>query len=579
MSENMITLSINNIKVTVPNGSTVLQAAKAANIDIPTLCYLKGVNAPGSCRICLAEVKGMKNLVATCIYPATEGMEVFTNTPAVRKARKINVELILSNHERECLTCVRNGNCELQKLCDELGIQELPYDGSKDPVLPKDKKSPSIWRNPNKCVLCRRCVSVCKEVQKVSAIEMVNRGFATKVGTSFDKSIADVDCVNCGQCVTACPVAALRGANMLHEVQEAISNPDLHVVVQVAPSVRVSLGEMFGMPIGTRVTGKMVAALRRCGFDGVFDTDTGADFTIMEEGTELIQRLQNGGKLPQITSCSPGWVKFCEHNYPELLDNLSSAKSPMSMFGALLKSYYAEQKGIDPSKIYVVAIMPCVAKKFEASREEMKGTDYPDVDAVLTVRAAARLITAAGVMFDKMDDEAFDTPFGEATGAGHIFGATGGVMEAALRTVSEVMEGKPLENIDFDAVRGTKCIKEAELTIAGKPIKVAVVSGLGNARKLLDKVKAGEADYTFIEVMACEGGCVNGGGTPIVDAKTQMDVDVKALRASGLYAEDQAATFRRAHENPAVQKVYKEFLGEPCGHKSHELLHTHFKAR
>ncbi|MCL2838502.1 MAG: NADH-dependent [FeFe] hydrogenase, group A6 [Oscillospiraceae bacterium] len=573
-----INLTINGIAVSVPEGSTILQAAREANVDIPTLCYLKGVNAPGSCRLCLAEVKGMRTLVAACLYPAAEGMEVLTNTTEVREARRINVELILSNHDRECLTCVRNGSCELQKLCDDLGIQDIRFKG-EDPTLPLDEKSVAIWRNPNKCILCRRCVSVCKNVQTVSAIDTVNRGFATKIGTTFDKSIADVNCVNCGQCITACPVAALRGANMLTEVQDAINDPDKHVVVQVAPSVRVSIGELFGMPIGTRVTGKLAAALRRCGFDGVFDTDTGADFTIMEEGTELIHRLQNDGKLPQITSCSPGWVKFCEHNYPELLDNLSTAKSPMSMFGALLKSYYAKQKRIDPAKIYVVAIMPCTAKKFEASREELSGAGYSDVDAVLTVRAAARLIKSAGVRFDRMPDEEFDTPFGIGTGAGAIFGATGGVMEAALRTVSEVLENKPLDKIDFDAVRGTSGIKEAEITIAGKPLKVAAVNGLGNARKMLDKVISGEAKYDFIEIMACEGGCVTGGGQPIVDAKTQMDIDVKKVRAGGLYDEDKSLKVRKAHENPIVKKVYEEFLGEPCGHKSHKLLHTHFTKR
>jgi len=585
MSEKkMITLTINNQKITAPEGSTILDAAQLGNIDIPTLCYLKGINEIGSCRICIVEVKGARTLIPACVYPASDGMEVFTNTYKVRRARKINLELILSNHDRECLTCSRNGHCELQKLCDDLHMRSIRFK-AYDKKLPLDEMSPSIWRNPNKCVLCRRCTSVCKNVQQVSVIDTMGRGFDTKVGCSFDKSLGEVDCINCGQCITACPVAALKEADSLSEVRAALYEPQKHVVVQVAPAVRVTLGEIFGMPIGTRVTGKIAAALRRIGFDGVFDTDTAADLTIMEEGTEFIQRLTkgdkspSGGKLPLITSCSPGWVKFCEYNYPEFIENLSTAKSPHEMFGAILKSYYAQLKGIDPKDIFVVSIMPCTAKKFEAGREELSSTGYPDVDAVLTVRELAKLIKSHGIRFEKLPDENFDDPFGEASGAGVIFGATGGVMEAALRTVSEVLENKPLERLEFTAVRGTQGIKEASLTIAGQTVNIAVVSGLGNARELLDNIKAGKANYHFIEIMACPGGCVTGGGQPVIDAKTQMDIDVKAVRAQGLYDEDEALTIRKSHENPAIKKLYEEFLGEPCGHKSHELLHTHYKAR
>ncbi|MBE7031175.1 MAG: 2Fe-2S iron-sulfur cluster binding domain-containing protein [Ruminococcaceae bacterium] len=574
----MVNIKINGEALSVPANYTVLDAARDANIHIPTLCYLKEVNEIGACRMCLVEVKGAKALQAACVYPVSEGMEVFTNTKKVRDARKTNLELILSNHERKCLTCIRSKNCELQTLAEELGIDELRYEG-ENIYYPLDELSPSIVRDNNKCILCRRCVATCANVQSVFAIGAIDRGFKTHIGSPFEKSLAEVSCVNCGQCITACPVGALYEKDATKPVWDAIYDETKHVVVQVAPAVRVAIGEEFGMPIGTRCTGKLAASLKKLGFDKAFDTDTGADLTIMEEGTELLNRLQNGGKLPMITSCSPGWIKFCEHNYPDFLDNLSTCKSPHEMFGAIIKSYYAQKEGIDPANIYVVSVMPCTAKKFEAQREEMKGTGYPDVDAVLTTRELAKMIKQAGIDFARLPEAEFDNPFGPASGAGVIFGATGGVMEAALRTVYEILEKKPLEKLEFDAVRGTEGIKEASVTIGGKEIRVAIAHGLGNARKLLDSIKAGEKDYHFIEIMGCPGGCVTGGGQPIVSARDQAMINVKAVRAKGLYDEDAALPLRKSHENPVITKLYEEFLGEPCGHKSHELLHTHYVDR
>lgn len=573
-----VTLKINGQDITVPANYTVLQAAREAGIDIPTLCYLKDVSQTGSCRMCVVEVKGARNLQAACVYPVAEGIEVFTNTPKVRRSRKVTLELLLSNHERKCLTCVRNRNCELQTLADELGIDEITYEGERQ-QHEVDALSPSIIRDNNKCVLCRRCVSVCKNIQTVAVIDATERGFKTTIASPFNKSLAEVPCVNCGQCIAACPVGALREKDATDQVWEALADPDKTVIVQTAPAVRAALGEEFGMPIGTPVTGKMAAALRRLGFDKTFDTDTGADLTIIEEGNELLDRIQNGGKLPMITSCSPGWIKFCEHNFPDFLDNLSSCKSPHQMFGAIIKSYWAEKNGVDPEKIVTVSVMPCVAKKFECGREEMEVEGKRDVDIVISTRELARMIKQAGLKFADLPDEKFDNPFEEASGAGVIFGATGGVMEAALRTVAEKVTGKELESLEFTQVRGTEGIKTAEVPVGDLNVKVAIAHGLGNARKLLESIRNGEADYHFIEIMACPGGCVTGGGQPIVPARVQMGVDLKKERAKALYTEDANAAIRKSHENPDITKLYEEFLGEPGGHKAHELLHTHYTAR
>ncbi len=574
----MVNITIDNRKMQVPPDYTILEAARQANIDIPTLCYLKGINEIGACRMCVVEVKGTRSLQAACVYPVSEGLEVLTHTPAVREARKLTLELILSNHDRSCLTCVRSGNCELQKLSEELNVDEIRFEG-ETVHYPLDDFSPSIVRDPNKCILCRRCVSMCKNVQGVSVIDAMERGFATTISPAFNKSINEVPCVNCGQCIAVCPVGALREKDDTDKVWQALADPDIHVVVQTAPAVRVALGEEFGYPIGSRVTGNMVSALRRLGFDKVFDTDTAADLTIMEEGTELLDRIKNAGKLPLITSCSPGWIKFCEHNYPEFLDNLSSCKSPHQMFGAVLKSYYAQKSGIDPSKIFVVSIMPCTAKKYEAQRPELSSTGYPDVDVVLTTRELARMIKEARIDFKNLPDETFDDPMGEATGAGVIFGATGGVMEAALRTVAEILSGKSVDNFEYNQVRGTEGIKEATIELEGITLKAAVAHGLKNARELLDKIKKGEAEYHFIEIMACPGGCVTGGGQPIQPSGVTSWTNLSEERAKAIYEEDRSLPIRKSHENPKVKMLYDEYFEKPGGQKAHELLHTHYQKR
>ena len=574
----MVNLKINGQAVSVPEGYTILQAAREAGIDIPTLCYLKDVSETGSCRMCVVEIVGARALQAACVYPVAEGIEVLTHSPKVKKARKATLELILSNHDRKCLTCARNKNCELQTLSEELGITDIAYEGERI-EYEIDDLSPSIVRDNNKCILCRRCVSACKKIQTVGVIDATERGFKTTIASAFNAPLAETACVNCGQCIAAGPVGALREKDNTEGVWEAIADPDKYVIVQTAPAVRAALGEEFGYAIGTPVTGKMAAALKRMGFDKTFDTDTGADLTIMEEGTELLNRLQNGGKLPLITSCSPGWIKFCEHNFPDFIDNLSSCKSPHQMFGAVLKTYYAEKNNLDPKNIVTVSVMPCVAKKFESDRDEMEANGLRDVDVVITTRELAKMIKQAGIKFTELPDELFDRPFEEATGAGVIFGATGGVMEAALRTVSEIVEKKPLEKVEFDVVRGTEGIKEATVTLGGKDVRVAVAHGLGNARKLLESIRSGEKMYEFVEIMACPGGCVTGGGQPICSAKTYMDIDVKAERAKALYSEDERATIRKSHENPDIEVIYKEFFTEPGSHKAHELLHTHYTER
>lgn len=575
-NKNMINLKIDGQELSVPKGTTILQAAKEVNIDIPTLCYMQGIHEPGSCRICVVEVEGWRGLQPACVTKVDEGINVKTSSKLVRETRKEILELILANHNRECLSCARNQKCELQKLSEDFGVSSVFYE-KKAARAEMDSWGP-IVRDSSKCVLCGRCVSVCSNVQKVNAIEMAERGAHTTVTTPYEESLLGRNCINCGQCIKICPVGALQERDDTDKVWSALENPDLHVVVQTAPAVRVALGEEFGLPVGTAVKGKMVSALRRLGFDKVFDTTFSADLTIMEEGTELLQRIQNGGKLPLITSCSPGWVKFCEHNYTDFLDNLSSCKSPQQMFGAVAKSYYPQKAGIDPKKVFVVSVMPCTAKKFEADREEMVVDGLKDVDAVITTRELAKMIKQAGINFSALEDSEYDELLGNSTGAGVIFANTGGVMEAALRTVADILTGQDLQKIEYTDVRGLEGIKEATVNINGMDVKVAIAHGTGNAAQLLDQIRAGKAEYHFIEVMGCPGGCINGGGQPILMDKSKTQ-EVSKLRAASIYSLDRNAVKRKSHDNPEIKKIYEEYLDKPGSHQSHKLLHTHYVAR
>ena len=576
-----INIKINGVSYAVPKGSTVLEAARAAKIDIPTLCYLKDINEIGACRLCLVEVsEGGRpfRMVTACVYPVTEGMEVLTNTPKINKSRKTNLELLLSNHDRQCLSCVRSTTCELQKLCNEYGVDETRFGGEKNEYAIDD--ATPIIRDNNKCILCRRCVAACKTVQGIGVIGANDRGFDTHIASAFDMPLGETSCINCGQCIVACPVGALYERDDTDKIRDAIADPSKHVFICTAPSVRAQIGECFGYEPGTDCEGKMVAALKKLGFDGVYDMNLTADLTIMEEATEFLGRVKNGGALPMITSCSPGWIKYCEHYYPEFVDNLSTCKSPQQMFGAVVKTYYAEKMGWDPKDIFFVSAIPCTAKKFEVGRPGQSAAGVPDVDVAITTREVGRMISKAGIDFRALEGAEFDVPFEIGSGAGAIFGATGGVMEAALRTAAEVLTGKELQKLEFDDVRGMEGVKFAAYDLGGITVKVAIASGTANAKALLNKVKSGEVDVQFIEIMACPGGCINGGGQPTQPAVVRTNVDLKSLRASVLYTADaEKLACRKSHENPQIKKIYEEFFGEPNSHKAHEILHTTYVKR
>lgn len=574
----MVNVKVNGIAVSVPKGSTILEAARAAGVEIPTLCYLKEINEIGACRICVVEATGARGLVTACVYPVNEGMEITTNSDKVQKARRTTLELILSTHEKKCLSCVRSGDCELQKLCRDYGVEDSgKYDGFR-PVYEKDESAAHLVRDNNKCILCRRCVAACRQ-QYVSVIGANDRGIDTHIACAFEKPLNDVPCISCGQCIVVCPTGALTEKDDTDKVWAALNDPSKHVVVQTAPSIRATLGECFGMPIGTNVEGKMAAALRRLGFDKVFDTDFGADLTIVEEANEFVQRVKNGGVLPMVTSCSPGWVKFAEYYYPDQLEHLSTCKSPQQMTGAVIKTWYAEKNGLDPKDIVVVSVMPCTAKKFEIGRDDQDAAGVPDVDVAITTRELARMIQRAGIAFTSLPDEEFDSPLSEDTGAAVIFGATGGVMEAALRTANDWLTGKDNEAVEFHEVRGTEGVKEAVYNIAGMDVKVAVASGAANANYVMSRIKDGTADWHFVEIMGCPGGCVNGGGQPIQPASVRNTVDLKAVRAKALYDQDASMTLRKSHQSPIIKKLYEEYFDGFGGHKAHHALHTGYVAR
>jgi len=575
-----IKLTINNRQVEAYEGKTILEVARENGIHIPTLCYLKDYTGTGACRVCQVEVEGARNLCAACVYPVREGMVVKTNSMRALDARRRVVELIVSNHSKDCLSCIRNTNCELQRLCQELGVREDAFKGQKT-VPTFDEVSPGVVRDTSKCILCGRCVAACQKHQGLGVLDFMERGFKTKIGPVFDRSFNDVNCMQCGQCINVCPVGALQEKEEVHNVIAALNDPNMHVVVQTAPAVRASLGEEFGMPIGTRVTGKMVAALKLLGFDKVYDTNFGADLTIMEEGYEFIHRVQEGGVLPMITSCSPGWINYCEKEYPDLLDHLSTCKSPHMMLGAMIKSHYAKTYQLDPKNIYVVSIMPCVAKKGEKERPQMIKDEMKDVDAVLTTRELGKLIKMFGVNFVDLKDEEFDQDmFGEYTGAAVIFGASGGVMEAALRTVVDVLTSQDLDNIEYHAVRGQRGLKEASLKVGDLTVNVAVAHSMQIAKPLLDDIRAGKSKYHFIEIMGCPGGCINGGGQSYVNAMIRNSgFDFKGARAKALYDEDRAMPARKSHKNTQIQKLYEDFLGHPNSHLAHSLLHTTYEKK
>jgi NADP-reducing hydrogenase subunit HndD len=579
-----ITLKINGVQTRIHEGATIMEAARQIGMRVPTLCFLKEVNEIGACRICVVEVKGMKNLAAACKFPVSEGMEISTNSPRVRKAVKTNLELLLSHHRMDCLSCLRSTNCELQTLSFEYGAQQYHYQNTefrdeKNNILPAiDTSSKAITRDNSKCILCNRCVAMCNGPQVTGVIGRNGRGFATRIGSSFDLPVNSTSCIDCGQCVQVCPTAALTEKDDTQKIWDALNDPDMHVVVAPAPSIRAQLGELFGMPVGTNVQDKIPAACRLMGFDGVFDIDTAADMTVMEEANEFIQRFTGDGPFPMFTSCSPGWVKFLEFYYPEYVPNLSSAKSPMGMYGALMKTYYAQKMGIDPKNIFVTTIMPCTAKKFEITRgDETTGfnaTEYPDIDVVITTVEFARMLKQSAIDFPSLANGEFDPIFGLASGAGHIFGSSGGVMEAALRTAADTLAGESLGSLDYKEIRGTEGIKEAEYEIAGKTIRIAVASSPAKAKELLDMIKRGEREYHFIEIMGCAGGCVSGGGQPNLPGYMRNENNIPKMRASVLYNIDKESKFRKAHDNPVVKEIYDTFLGEPGGHKAHQLLHT-----